>query len=280
MLKLKLAIAGGAVALVAAAGIGQAQTPAPTVPVTASTTAATVSATGALGSGPTRFEVTREGSKDVGVYFILLNAGVTFEEFKAAIERDDRTGGETALGLAWIQASVALAGKETKRAVTFNLRSGQTYHVLSELDADQPRGKVRQRGFASFTTSADANGAAPPSAVRTVRMEGLRFKGASSLPRQGVVRFDNKDAAPHFALAFPLRKGVTTARLRRVLRSNNERAFGRIVAGEPYMAQGIVSGGGLTNYQEVKFPRSGRYGLVCFIYEHHALGMARVVSVK
>ena len=84
-------------------------------------------------------------------------------------------------------------------------------------------------------------------------MQGLRFQGASSLPRQGVVRFDNNDAAPHFALAFPLRKGVTSARLRRVMRSNNERAFGRIVAGEPYMAQGIVAGGGLTNYQEVKF---------------------------
>jgi hypothetical protein len=210
----------------------------------------------------------------------LLNPGVTFEEFKASMERDDRTGGEVSLGLAWIQAAVALSGSDNRRAVTFNLRPGQTYHVLTELDEETRRGQVRQRGFASFTTSGATNGATAPTPAATVRMEGLRFRGAGTLPRQGVVRFVNNDGTQHFAIAFPLRRGVTSARLRRVLRSGPERAFGRLVAGNPSLLQGLISGGGVTNDQEVRLAKAGRYGLVCFIHEHQELGMVRIVRVR
>ena len=110
-------------------------------------------------------------------------------------------------------------------------------------------------------------------------MEGLRFRGNATLPRSGVVRFDNNDGLDHFALAFPLRRGVTTARLRRALRTS-ERAFGRLLSGAPYMAQGIIGGGGITNYQEVQFPKAGSYALICFIFEHHELGMIRKVRVR
>ena len=274
------AILGGALAVLAAAAIGHAQQTPPTVGVTAGATSVTVQATGPLAAGPTRFEATRQGNNDIAVYVFLLNAGVSFEEFKASLENDDRTGREASLGLVWIQAAVVISGRQSKRAVTVNLRPGQTYHVLSELDEEPARGRVRQRGLTSFTTSSEANGATPPQAAATVRMEGLRFRGSARLPRQGVVRFDNNDGTQHFAIAFPLRKGVTSARLRRVLRSGPERAFGRLIAGEPYFAQGLISGGNVTNWQEVSFPRAGRYGLVCFIHEHQELGMVRIVSVK
>jgi hypothetical protein len=267
---------GAIVAVGAGAVIAVAQQPVPTVAVSASPTAVAVQAAGALAAGPTRFDITRQGNKDVGVYVALLNQGVSLPELQAAIVRDGRNG-ESAPGLVWIQASVSLTASEPRHAVTFNLRPGLTYVVLAEEDTER---RTPQRSFTTITTSGEANGATAPTPAATVRMQGLRFRGSSTLPRQGVVRVENRDGVPHFAIAFPLRKGVTASRFGRVLRSNNERAFGRVVAGQPYGLQNLISGGNIANDQEVRFPKAGRYALVCFFNEHHVLGMYRVVTVR
>jgi hypothetical protein len=272
----KAAMLGAIVAVGVGAAIAVAQQPVPTVAVSASPTAVAVQAAGSLAAGPTRFDITRQGDKDVGVYVALLNQGVSLPELQAAIVRDGRNG-ESALGLVWIQASVSLSASEPRHAVTFNLRPGLTYVVLAE--ADTERG-TPQRSFTTFTTSGQANGATAATPAATVRMQGLRFRGSSTLPRQGVVRVENRDGVPHFAIAFPLRKGVTARRFGRVLRSDSERAFGRVVAGQPYGLQNIISGGNIANDQEVRFPKAGRYALVCFFNEHHVLGMYRVVTVR
>jgi hypothetical protein len=270
---------GAVVALGGVAAIAVAQQPAPTVPVTASPAAVAVQAPGPVPAGPTRFEIARQGNKDVSVYFALLNAGVSLQEFQAALNSDDRTGGDSAIGLVWLQASVSLGGSETRRGVTFTLRPGLTYVVLSEADEEGGRGQ-KQRGITTFTTSGESNGATAGAADATVRMVGLRFRGDRVLPRQGVVRVQNGDGVPHFAIAFPLRKGVTSAQLGRALRSSSERAFGRVIAGAPYSVQNVISGGKTANDQEVRFSKAGRYGLVCFINGHERLGMYRVVTVK
>jgi hypothetical protein len=270
---------GAVLALVAVAGVGLAQQPVPTLAVSASPTTVAVQAPRPVPAGPTRFEVTREGNKDVSVYFFLLNAGVSLQEFQAAIARDDRTGGESTLGLVWIQASVSLSGRQARRGVTFTLRPGLTYVMLSEGTEGMGRGP-RQRGLTTFTTSGASNGATARAPDATVRMVGLRFRGDRRLPRRGVVRVENRDGEPHFAVAFPLRKGVTSNRFGRALRSNSERAVGRLIAGGPYSLQELISGGNTANDQDVRFPKAGRYGLVCFIHEHHRLGMYRVVTVR
>jgi hypothetical protein len=272
----KAAMLGAIVAVGVGAAIAVAQQPVPTVAVSASPTAVAVQAAGSLAAGPTRFEITRQGDKDVGVYFALLNQGVSLPELQAAIVRDGRNG-ESALGMVWIQASVSVTASEPRHGLTFNLRPGLTYVVLAEEDAE--RG-TPQRSFTTFTTSGEANGATAPTPAATVRMQGLRFRGSSKLPRQGVVRVENRDGVPHFAIAFPLRKGVTARRFGRVLRSNSERAFGRVVAGPPYGLQNIISGGNIANDQEVRFPKAGRYALVCFFNGHDVLGMYRVVTVR
>ena len=64
---------GAVLALVAVAGVGLAQQPVPTLAVSASPTTVAIRAPGPVPAGPTRFEVTREGNKDVSVYFFLLN---------------------------------------------------------------------------------------------------------------------------------------------------------------------------------------------------------------
>lgn len=275
----RLAMLGTVVALGAVAAIAVAQQPVPTLPVTASPTTVAVQAPGPVPAGPTRFEVAREGNKDVSVIFGLLNAGVSMQDLQAALTSDDQSGGESALGLASIQASASLAGSETRRGVTFTLKPGLTYLVISEADADSGPGP-KQRGITTFTTSGASNGATAPAPDATVRMVGLRFRGDRVLPRRGVVRMENSDGVPHFAVGFPLRKGVTSQQFGRALRSNDNRTFGRVVAGAPYSVQNIVSGGNTANDQEVRFTKAGRYGLVCFFSEHHQLGMYRVVTVR
>jgi hypothetical protein len=274
-LTLGAVVVGGAVT----AAIAGAQQPTPTVAVTASPTSVTV-ASGSIAAGPTRFEVTRQGNRDLSVYFLLLLPGTSVEDFQRQIAQDDRTRGEAALGLVSIQGSVSVAAGEASRGFTFTLKPNVQYVVLSEADDDGGGGnQARQRGITTFTTGG-ASGATAAAPDATVRMRGLRFRGARTLPRRGVVRFTNEDGVPHFALAFPLRPGVSAARFGRVLRSNNERAFGRIAAGEPVGLQNLISGGNTANYQDVRFRRAGRYGLVCFFGEHHVLGMYRVVRVR
>jgi hypothetical protein len=149
--------------------------------------------------------------------------------------------------------------------------------MVSEPDAENA---PPSRGLGSFTTSTEANGATAPRPDATVRMEDLRFRGSQTLPRRGTVRVQNFGAGPHIAIAFPLRRGVTSAQVGRALRSNSDAALGRIVGGTPSALQTILSGGGNFDDQQVNFARAGRYALVCFVNEHYRLGMYRVVNVR
>ncbi|HWH93879.1 MAG TPA: hypothetical protein VNT03_08455 [Baekduia sp.] len=277
-MSLRVTVVATVVALGVVAGPATAQQPVPTVTVNASPTAATVGAAGPIPSGPTRLNFVRPAgvTKDISAYVALLVPGVSLEQIQLTLASDDRSEGESTLGLISIQASVAVASGEAQRAVTFNVKPGLTYVVLVEQDTE--RG-APPRSFTTFSSSGAANGAVAPAPAATVRMQGLRFKGPSSLKQTGTVRFENRDGVAHFALAFPLRKGTTTAQLGKAVRGS-QRAFGRIVAGAPYMAQSVISGGDTYNDQEVHFPKKGRYGLVCFIGQHERLGMYRLITVK
>jgi hypothetical protein len=267
------------VGLCALVAFASAQQSVPTLAVTASPSTVAVQAPGPVPAGPTRFDVSRQGRTDVSVYLLLLDAGVSQQEFENALRRDDRSGGESAAGLVSIQGSTSLAGSESRRALTLTLKPGLTYLVMSERDEDTG-GRPNQRAITTLTTSGQSNGATARAPDATVRMVGLRFRGDRALPRRGLVRVENADGVPHFAIAFPLRKQVTAKQFGRALRANSQRAFGRVVSGAPYGLQNLISGGNTANDNEVQFPKAGRYGLVCFFDEHHRLGMYRVVSVR
>jgi hypothetical protein len=271
------ALAAGVLAALAA--VASAQTAVPVVAVTASPTSVAAQAAGPVAAGPTTLQVSRAASRtDLSVYVATLNAGVTLQDLQAALRRDDRTpGGGSSLGLATVHASVTFSGRETRRNVTFTLKPGLTYVMLSEPDAENA---PPTRGVGTFTTSGQANGATAPQPDATVRMEDLRFRGSQTLPRRGTVRVQNFGAGPHIAIAFPLRPGVTSAQAGRALRSGSDAAIGRIVGGTPSALQTILSGGGNFDDQQVSFARAGRYALVCFFNEHNRLGMYRVVNVR
>ena len=276
-MRLRAAVAAMIVALSVVAGLAMAQQPVPTVTITASPTAAAVDAPGPIAAGPTRLNFVRPAgnAKDLSGYVALLVPGVSIEQLQRTLASEDSSQGESSLGLVSIQASISLAASDAQRALTFNVKPGLMYVVIVEQDTDKG---PTPRSLTTFSSSGDANGSAAPAPAATVRMQGLRFKGPNSLKQTGTVRFENRDGVAHFALAFPLRKGTTTAQLAKGLRS--QRAFGKIAAGAPYSAQNVISGGDTSNDQELHFPKKGRYGLVCFIDGHERLGMYKIVTVK
>jgi hypothetical protein len=280
MLKVLGAALGALGAGAAVAAIATAQTGVPVVAVTASPTSVSAQVAAPVAAGPTTLQINRTASRTgLSVYVATLNAGVTLQDLQAAFRRDDRTpNGGSSLGLATVHASVTFeARNQTRRNVTFTLKPGLTYILVSEPDAENA---PPTRGIGSFTTSAQANGATAPAPDATVRMEDLSFRGSATLPRRGTVRIRNFGAGPHIAIAFPLRPGVSNAAAGRAIRSGSDAAFGRIVGGTPTALQTVLSGGGNFDDQQVSFARSGRYALVCFINEHNRLGMYRVVTVR
>ena len=280
MFKPCVAVLSALAAVVAVTAIATAQQPAPTVAVTASPSAVALQAPGPLAAGPTHFQVSRQAARaGLNVYVAVPNGGVSVEDVRAALQRDDRSGGDSTLGLVSIKAGVSFEGSQTRRDVTFTLQPGLTYLVVSEAETTTDRPPAT-RGFSTFATSAQANGASAPAPDATVRMVDLRFRGDRVLPRRGVVRVQNFGAGPHIAIAFPLRRQATSAQVGRALRSNDQRVFGRLLAGNPTVLQNILSGGGAADDQTVTFSRTGRYALVCFFNEHHRLGMFRVVNVR
>ena len=258
------------VALGVAAAVS-AQAPAPTVPITASETTLNVGVTGPLAAGPTRFEVTNDGGDELEITIGSLRPGVTLAQFTAALRSDP----DTAIELAHLEGGVALSADQRRRAVTFRLKPNTTY-VVANIAGDNPA----DWEIEDFTVGGQANGASVPEADARVRMVDLRFRGARTLPRRGIVRFENDGWAPHFAVAAPLRRGARKQQVATALRLNRERRLGQLVNfGATTEPQSLITRDAV-NYSEVRFPRRGRYVLVCFFEGHNAQGMYRFVRVR
>jgi hypothetical protein len=108
----------------------------------------------------------------------------------------------------------------------------------------------------------------------------LRFRGAKRLPRNGVVRFENKGWAPHFALAAPLRRNARQRAVARALLRNRQQPLERMLDfSRSVEAQSLITRDAV-NYNELRFPKRGRYVLVCFFEGHNTQGMFRFVRVR
>jgi hypothetical protein len=255
----RLKLACGAILLLGIpVTLAAAQTPVPTVAVTASGSSIALTPSGPLAAGPTRFTFTGKGEFDL----VTLRAGVTVDQLRQTLSRSQ----EAALDLVFIEASAPEPGHE----VTVDLRPNTTYVAVSSAG--------RSSALTSFETGAPGEARAPRPDAR-IRMVDYAFKGPNTLPRKGRIRVENQGSTFHFALAFPLRRGVSDMRVGRVLRGSNEKAIGRIVAGPPLTVQGVISQGS-TNDNAVQFGRKGRYAMVCFFGDHNRLGMYRVYKVR
>jgi hypothetical protein len=134
--------------------------------------------------------------------------------------------------------------------------------------------------IADFTVGGQSNGATAPRADARVRISDLRFRGATRLPRRGVVRFENAGWAPHFAIAAPLRRGASTRAVGRALRRSADRPLGRLVDFASAIQPQTLITRGAVSYNEVRFPRRGRYVMACFFDNHQSQGMYRFIRVR
>jgi hypothetical protein len=265
------AAAAAALALGIASAVLAQGTP-PTITITASDSSLAVSTAGPVPSGPTRFELVRSGGDELSISVAALRPGVTRAQLQAALTSGDPNA---ALEMVYLDVSIDLAAGDDRRAVTASLRPNSTYVVLNAT-GDRPN----QWEIAEFAVTGASNGATAPRADASVRIIDLRFRGDRTLPRNGVVRFENGGWAPHFAVAAPLRPGARSGAVGRALRTNNERRLGRLVDFESAIsAQGLITRGAV-DYTEVRFPRRGRYVMVCFFENHNTEGMYRVVRVR
>jgi hypothetical protein len=261
-----LAVALAGLSLVAASA-GSAQAP-PTVTVTVTESSLTVGATGPLAAGPTRFEFVNSDGGAPELAVAALRSGVTFDAFSAAL----RSNPDAAIELIHLDGGATFAG--ARRAVTFNLRPSSSY-VAINLAGDNPR----DWEITPFSTSDQSNGASPPAADARVRIVDLRFRGAKTLPRDGVVRFENAGWAPHFAVAAPLRRNAKQRAVARALRRNAQGPLERLLNFERSIeAQSLITRGAV-DYNELRFPQRGRYVMVCFFEGHNTQGIYRFVRV-
>jgi hypothetical protein len=271
-MRIAVIVATVAALALGAAGAGLAQQPPPTVPITASETTLMVGATGPLAAGPTRFEIAKAGGEEMEINIAALRPGVTREQFTAALQGGDP---EAVIELVHLDGGASLPAGDQRRAVTLSLRPNTTYLVLNS-SGEQPRDWKP----VEFTVGGQSNGATAPRADARVRISDLRFSGATTLPRRGVVRFENAGWAPHFAVAAPLRRGARTRAVGRALRRKADRRLGRLVDfGSAIQPQTLMTRGAV-NYNEVRFPRRGRYVMVCFFDNHQSQGMYRFIRVQ
>lgn len=265
-------VIAAAVALcLVAVGVGAAQAPPPTVTVTVSESSLAVGAPGPLPSGPTRFNVVSSDQQGAEIAIAALRPGVTVDAFTAAL----RTNPDSAIEMVHLDGGASLAPGQASRAVTLNVRASSTYVAVNLAGENPADWEVVQ-----FSSSDQANGASAPSADARVGIFDLRFRGAKRLPRNGVVRFENAGWAPHFAIAAPLRRNAKQRAVARALRRNADRPLGRLLDFRNSLEVQSLITRGAVNYNEVRFPKRGRYVLVCFFDGHNTQGMFRFVRVR
>jgi hypothetical protein len=254
----------------AVAGIVSAQGTTPTLTVTAGGSTLTVTPAGPLAAGPTRIEFVRASGKP-SLSIAALRPGVTVEAFTAAL----RTSDDRALEMIYLDAGADLDATATRSVSTVSLRPGLTYVAVNTEGENRAGYEITP-----FAVGATPSGATAPSADATLNMVDLRFTGSRTLPLNGTIRVRNQGWAPHLALSAPLRAGATSAAIARALRGNSRRALGRLLDFENTgSVQSLVTrGSDVVN--EVRFPRAGRYALICFFATHAQQGMYRVVRVR
>lgn len=268
---------GGATAAMSAA---QAP-PAAGVTITLAPREVAVAGGEGIAAGPTRIEFRNTGRRaPIDASLVALRPGVTFEQLRAAVARS-RESPTPVKRVATFEAGGGIAPGATY-ATTIDLKPSTTYVVANV--GERPQDFV----YARFTTGAAADPPpARPTPVATVALYDYAFGMPSTLPRNGIVRFENRGERIHFALAFRLRRAADRVRGVRALLRNDERALGRLFVEEQfYEPLGIVSGG-VTNDVEVRVPRAGDYVMVCFLGDgergnpsHNQLGMVKAFSVR
>ena len=202
------------------------------------------------------------------------------QDLRRAIARARRGPGPVK-AVATIEAS-AVPARGATSTTTIDLRPGATY--VAGYIADNPKNAPLK----AFTVGTTAAGASRPVPDAIVGLYAYAYGMPATLPLRGVVRFENRGARLHMAVAYPLRRRTSRAAAVHALLRNRQRRFlGRLVnqrrATEPL---GPVSSG-TVNDVELDSGRRGNWVFVCFIGDgergspsHYTLGTVKAFTVR
>lgn len=273
-----VACAGALAIALAAAAPAAAQAP-PTVTATVGPTAVTLQGADALAAGPTRFVLRNAARRrEADPAIVALKPGVTIDAFRAALQRGNEEDPRPFKRILSFEGGGLVPGGG-RYATTITLRPGTTYVVINV------QRRLGRSAFATFTVGQQSGGATAPAPAARVGLLDYAFRMPSTLPRRGVVRFENRGERLHIAVGFRVRPGVRSARVVRALRRGQERQLESLTAGfaEPL---GVVSGG-TVNDVEVRFPQRGNWVFACFLRDggrgnppHNTLGMVKAFRVR
>jgi hypothetical protein len=266
------------------AAVVAGQEPARTITVTLGKRSATVVGADNLPAGPTRIQFRSLRREETEGLLIALRPGRSVQDLRRAIARSRRGPGPVK-AVATIEAS-GVPSRGTRYTTTIDLRPGATY--VAGYILDNPQNTRMGARLEAFTVGTIAAAASRPVPAATVGLYDYAYGMPGTLPRRGVIRFENRGNRLHMAVAFPLRRGTSrAAAVQALLRNRQRRFFGRLVnqrrASEPL---GPVSSG-TVNDVEVDFGRRGNWVFVCFIGDgergnpqHFKLGMVKAFTVR
>jgi hypothetical protein len=218
---------------------------------------------------------TANAVKEPAPVLVLLNAGVTVEEFVAFLARNRTVDPNTVSRYGTLVFDGAGRPGSTTEAQTM-LAPG-TYVALNAEGE-----KSSKWSHASFAVAASPAPVALPTPGTVEKTIDFAFRGPATLRRGELVRFENEGFLVHMDQALPTRGRRTAERLARNLRLGHEKAAEKLVAGPPISFAGPLSTGALQ--QETITAAPGFYVQVCFMEtqdgrSHALLGMERVIRV-
>jgi hypothetical protein len=273
-----IAARGGRRALIALVGAlaatcmlaAQAHAALPSISVEVTKTGATL--TGTPESGAINV-ITKAapGVKEASVILFQLKPGATLAEVEAfAANKKAQSDPNNASKYGSIVFDAEAPG-ETQ----VSLASGN--YVLLTSEGEKP--VAVRSSFAVAESKAPAALPAPAAVVRSIE---FAFKGPSTLHDGELVEFENEGFLVHMDFAVPVKSMKAAEKVVKALKSGNEKAFGRLIAGAPVSFAGPLSHEAAQ--EETISAKPGIYVQLCFMTtqdgrSHTLLGMERIIKI-
>jgi hypothetical protein len=237
-------------------------------------TNSSIAVSGATQSGGVNVVSSATGVKEADVILFLLKPGATFDEVEAAIQKaHGDTNATSEYGSIVFNAEVSPG--QSSEAQTY-LQPGQYVAVL-------PGGEGKgSKAHALFTVTAAASPVPLPAPEATIRSIEFGFRGPSTLHDGELVRFENEGYLVHMDVAAPFKNMKAAKQAVKDLLANKEKAFEKLIAGQPVGFAGPVSHEAFQ--QETITAKPGIYVELCFMdtqdgRSHTQLGMERIIHI-
>lgn len=210
---------------------------------------ATITGTEALAPGATRIDFRGTG-RETDLQLFRLNEGQTVEAFTAAAAR---TRNPTRLQ----QFGSFEGGAAVSRGRVYGLDLELVVGTYVVLDITR-----RPKSVGTFTVAGTPTGVVLPEGDVTIGLRDFRISVGGTLPKNGAISVVNNGPSPHFVIAFPVRSARAIRAARHALEHGEDRALGRLIAGQPITLVNLLSPGS-TNVVHAKLKR-GAWVLACF----------------